>query len=111
MQQVRRAVIERNRAPPLTIDLCIQSISNPDRSLGELADVRMRSATLLRVRNDEAHSNTSKSTCIAHLSARLGVEGRAVENHLAFLTLVQGINGRSVFQQGDDVPLRLQSFV
>src|SRR5690348_7464239 len=111
MQQVRRAVIQRDRAPALAINRCIQSISNPDCSLRELADVRMRGATLLRVRNDEAHTNTGKHARVAHLSARLGVERRAIENHLAFLTLVQGINGLSALQQDDNMPLRLQAFI
>jgi hypothetical protein len=68
--------------------MCSQRVAARDVSGDKRADVRMSDAALLSVTDDEARIFSCKFPGVAHLAARLGVEGRAVEHHFAFIARI-----------------------
>ncbi len=106
VQQVRRAVIERGRLASLPVHLGLERVAEADRSLHQLADMRVRRAALLRVAHDEAHVTAAQLARIAHLAAGLGVERGAIEHHLALVAGLQCFDLPALLQQREHAPAR-----
>src|ERR1700739_4264369 len=64
----------------------------------------MSGATLLGVLHDEAHALSAQLARISHLAARLGIEGRAIEHHLAPLTGAERVDLGTLLQQRQHAP-------
>src|SRR5690348_2663068 len=73
--------------------------------------MRVRRPTLDGVLHQEAQTWTRERAGISHLTAGLGIEGRAIEDHLAFLPAMQLIDGAASLEQGDHSALRFETLV
>src|ERR1700730_17392109 len=101
VQQMRGAVIERRRLAPGAVHVSLEGVADTNAALLDVTRVRMRGAALVRVSHYEAHIGTGELARIPHLTARLGVERRAVEHDLTLLTRAERVDLRALLQQRD----------
>src|SRR5882762_376771 len=98
---MRGAVIERSRLAPRAVHVSLERVADTNAALLEATRVRVRGAALLSVLHHEAHTGTGELARIPHLTARLGVERRAVEHDLALLARAERVDLRALLQQRD----------
>src|SRR4029077_3888110 len=111
VQQMGGAVIERSRLTAGAVYLSLERVPDTDTALRKLPEVRMRGAALLRILHDEAHRRGGELTRISHLTARLRVERRAIEHHLALLAGDERIDWRALLQDRYHAPGAAQALV
>src|ERR1700682_2179333 len=96
VQQMRGAVIERSRLAPGAVHLRLERVADTNAALLEMTRVRVRGAALVRVFHHETHTGTGELARIPHLTARLGVERRAVEHDFTLLTRAERVDRRAL---------------
>src|SRR2546429_1535377 len=67
------------RRPPRSTLFPYTTLFRSNAALREASEVRVRGAALLRILHHEAHPGSGELPRISHLTARLGIEGRAIE--------------------------------
>src|SRR5882672_12961725 len=80
VQQVCRGVVKRGGTAPLAVYMSTERIAGADLALLHAADMRMRGAALLGVMHDKAHACGRELAGVTHLSTRLRIERRAIED-------------------------------
>ena len=73
--------------------------------------MRVRTAALLRVRDHEQRAHRGQLARVPDLAAGLGVEGRAIEHHLARFAGLERLDRRAVLQQRHHPAARLQALI
>src|SRR6185437_8264112 len=111
VEQVRRGVVECGRSAARAIHVSSESVANSDRALGNLADVRVSCATLLRVRHNEADPAPCQLSRISDLPAGLRVEGRPIEHDFALLSCFQLLDNGPVFEQRKYMTLGVEALI
>ena len=81
VQEVRGRVGPPHRTPPVGVDRRGHRRAQVERSLAEVADVEHEAPLPLRVGNLEVAAGPCERAGVAHLPARLAVEGGAIEHH------------------------------
>ena len=111
VQQMGGAVIEHSRLAACAVHLRRERVADANAALREASEVRVRGAALLRILHDEAHPGSGELPRISHLTARLGIEGRAIEHHLALLARAERIDLRAPLQERHHAPGAGESLV
>src|SRR6185437_16983803 len=89
----------------------LELLADAERSGLEGAEVRVRRAALLRIAHLEQRADRGQLAGVTHLPAGLGVEGRAVEHHLALLARLERLDGGAVPEQRDHPAARLEPLI
>src|SRR6185437_11167090 len=102
---------QRHCPTTLAIHLRAKDVPYTNPPLRHASHVRVRRTTLDRVPHEETRSRARQRTGVPDLPARFGIEGRAIEYHLALLSVAQLIHRAVALEQRDHPALRLQSLV
>src|SRR5688572_18122169 len=104
MQQMGSRMVRHDRCAAHLIDTRFQHITDLHLARGELADMRMRAAQLLRILNFELHyaRRAYEQPRIADLPTAFRVERRVIEHDLAGIASVQYFHALFAFEQRHD---------
>ena len=109
VQQMGSGMIEHGGAPPRRVHLTVQGVAHAQLALLQETDMDEHAALLLGIARGKARIGGAEHALVAHLAARLGIEGRMVEDHHALVTGVQSIYRPAVFEQGRHRTVVLES--
>src|SRR3954469_12092402 len=96
-------VVRLDGGAPRHIDIRSEAVADLYDALRQRAEMRERSAALLRVGDLKVGAHVAELAGIADLAAGLRIERSAVENHFAFIAGLELLHRGAAFQQRDDL--------
>src|SRR5689334_19841736 len=101
---MRRGMVARDLVPPLPIDRGSDLVTNAQLTGRDCADVRDDAISrLLRVLDPDSTIPRGDRAGVAYLTAGLGVERCAIDEHLDGFTFAHSVDGASVLAQSRDL--------
>ena len=102
VEQMRRSVVATKKLTAVMVNRSGNNVALGKRALLDVRNMRVDAVVRLGVGHRRAEVSAAQDTGVAHLSAHLGIEGRAVENDLDVLAGLGALDAITVAHDGEN---------